>query len=318
LWCGVGTAPTAMFTVLNTFATLVQRKLLPSMKFMSSLVHWVVNTVRWGEHRGGMFVRLFGRDANGGMCRRRWHMIAEGGNGPYVPVMAAAAVIGRCLEGQPPAPGARAADNELELQDFAPLLAQREIKSMMLADVPEDRDRPVYRRVLESHYNDLAEPLQQLHDVSGSHAYRGSSRVDRGSNPLAQLLASIMGFPGAGQDVPVEVELSVKNRVETWVRRFNGKVFASTQEFGVGRYEGLVVERFGPMAFGLALVEEDTQLHLLMRRWDIFGIAMPVMLAPRIVAFEHAARDRFNFSVNLSLPLIGLIVAYRGWLVPAR
>lgn len=307
-----------MLKVLNKFARLVQGKLLRSISFLTSVVHWVVNSLRWGEHRGGMFVRLYGRDVAGGLCRRRWHMIAEGKNGPYVPVMAVAAVIGRCLEGMPPEPGARPASHELELEDFAPLFARREISTMMLGDVPADRNRPVYRRVLEHRYRDLAKPLQDLHEVTDTHRYSGRSRVERGKNPLAWLIATITGFPKAGQDLPVEVELSVENRVETWTRRFNGKKFVSTQEYGMGRYEGLVVEWFGPMAFGLALVEEDRHLYLLMRRWDIFGIAMPKFLAPRIVAFEHAARDRFNFSVKLSLPLIGLIVAYRGWLEPVE
>lgn len=318
VWFSVGTVPTVMFKVLNTSARLVQGKLLPSLRFLAPIVHWAVNSVRWGEHRGGMFVRLYGRNADGGLCRRRWHMIAEGGNGPYVPAMAAAAIISKCLEGVPPQPGARPASDELELDDFAPFFAQREISTMMLGDVPEDRKRPVYRRVLEHRYRDLAQPLQDMHDVTDRHHYRGRSRVDRGSNPLAWLIATVIGFPKAGQDQPVEVEMSVKDRVETWTRRFNGKRFVSTQEYGTGRYEGLVVERFGPMAFGLALVEEDRHLYLLMRRWDFLGIALPKFLAPRIVAFEHAARDRFNFSVKLSLPLIGLIVAYRGWLEPAE
>ena len=318
VWFGVGTAPTVMLRVLNTFATLVQRRFLPRLSFMAPLVHWAVSTVRWGEHRGGMFVRLYGRDANGGLCRRRWHMVAEGSNGPFVPAMAAAAVVRKFLDGKPPKPGARAADKELELGDFAELFAQKEISSMMLADVPEDRNRPVYRRILESRYGHLAAPIRLLHDVTGIHRFRGRSKVERGSNPFADLVATIMGFPKAGQDLAVDVELSVEDRVETWLRKFDGKPFSSTQEFGVGRYEGLVVERFGPMAFGLALVEKDTELHLMMRRWDMFGLAMPLFLAPKITAFEHGARDRFNFSIRLSLPLIGLIVAYRGWLEPAK
>ncbi|NNE21070.1 MAG: saccharopine dehydrogenase, partial [Rhizobiales bacterium] len=152
VWFSVGTAIGILLKVLNTFAMLVQGRLLPSIRFLAPLVHWVINHVRWGEHRGGMFMRLYGRDAGGRPCRRRWHMIAEGNNGPYVPVMAAAAVIGKCVEGMPPQPGARPASGELELEDFAPLFAMREISTMVLGDVPEDRKRPVYRRVLEHRY----------------------------------------------------------------------------------------------------------------------------------------------------------------------
>ena len=314
VWFGVGTEPVRMLKLLNGFAGLVHRKLLPSLRFAAPLVNLVVTHLHWGEHRGGMFVRLYGRNGDGGLSRRRWHLIAEGDAGPFVPVMATAAVIRRCLEGNPPANGARVAHAELELEDFKPLFDECGISTMMLADRPEDLNRPVYRRVLEHRYSRLAEPLQVLHDISDHARYEGRARVERGSNPVAWIIAKIGGFPEAGQDKSVEVEFSVKDRVETWLRRFDGKAFKSTQEYGAGRYEGLVVERFGPMAFGFALVEEERNLYLLFRRWDVFGIPMPRWLAPRVVAFEHAARGRFNFSVKLSLPLVGLIVAYRGWL----
>ena len=316
VWFSVGTEPAWLLKLLNTFGELVRNKVLRSLSFLAPVIGWVANRFHWGEHRGGMFVRLYGHDLDGNLCRRRWHLIGEGDDGPHVPVMAVAAIIARRLAGQPTEPGARPADRELLLQEFDPFLAARNISTMVLSDVPEDLNRPVYRRVLEHRYKHLAQPLQVLHHVTATSRFRGRSRVERGGNPLSWLVASLLRFPKAGQDVPVEVELSVKRRVETWVRRFDGKEFRSTQEYGTGRYEGLIVEKFGPMSFGLALVEEDGNLYLILRRWDMFGLVMPKWLAPRIVAFEHAARDRFNFSVKMSLPLIGLIVAYRGWLEP--
>ncbi len=44
---------------------------------------------------------------------------------------------------------------------------------------------------------------------------------------------------------------------------------------------------------------------------------MPGALAPGGAACEHAADGRFNFDVEIAAPLVGLIVAYRGWLEPA-
>jgi hypothetical protein len=316
VWTSVGTEPRWALKLLNGLAELVANRVLPSIRFLGAPITWFVNQVHFGENRGGMFVRLYGRDAAGQLCRRRWHLIAEGGDGQFVPVLAAAAVISSCLTEAPPQPGARTAEGELSLPDFSPFFERLGISTMVLSDVPEDLGRPVYMRVLEHAYRNMAPPLQALHNVTSLSRFKGRGRVERGKNPLSWLVAGILGFPRAGQDVPVEVDLAVRDRVETWTRRFDSKSFRSTQEYGSGRYEGLVVERFGPMAFGLALVVEDGNLYLLMRRWDIFGIAMPKWLAPRIIALEHAARDRFNFSVKLSMPLIGLIVAYRGWLEP--
>jgi hypothetical protein len=39
---------------------------------------------------------------------------------------------------------------------------------------------------------------------------------------------------------------------------------------------------------------------------------------PRVAAYEHAADGRFNFSVDIGLPVFGRIVRYDGWLEPVR
>jgi hypothetical protein len=139
--------------------------------------------------------------------------------------------------------------------------------------------------------------------------------VDRGRSPLARLIGAIMGFPKAGEDIPVRVDFRHEQGRETWRRDFAGRVFSSTQEEGRGRFEGLVCERFGPLAFGLALVLEGDQMNILVRRWSAFGTPMPFALAPNGEAHESADNGRFNFHVEMRHPLAGLIVRYRGWLV---
>jgi hypothetical protein len=52
------------------------------------------------------------------------------------------------------------------------------------------------------------------------------------------------------------------------------------------------------------------------RRWRLLGIPMPRFLLPTGAAREHADGGRFNFDVEIRLPLVGLVVAYRGWLAP--
>ena len=70
------------------------------------------------------------------------------------------------------------------------------------------------------------------------------------------------------------------------------------------------------IAFGLALLREADQLRLVVRGWSAFGIPLPRALAPFGEAYESAERGRFHFHVEIRLPPIGLIVGYRGWLVP--
>ena len=75
-----------------------------------------------------------------------------------------------------------------------------------------------------------------------------------------------------------------------------------------------MVERFGPMAFAMALVIDGDRLHVVVRRWSAFGIPMPLWLAPAGEAYESAEEGRFNFHVEIGHPLMGRIVRHDGWL----
>jgi hypothetical protein len=52
------------------------------------------------------------------------------------------------------------------------------------------------------------------------------------------------------------------------------------------------------------------------RRWSLFGIPMPLFLAPRGDSYEYEAGGRFHFHVEIGHPFTGLIVTYQGWLEP--
>src|SRR5262249_62079489 len=105
-----------------------------------------------GEHRGGMFVAVEGTLPDGARIARSWHLVAEKEAGPLIPSMAAEAVIRRCLAGRPPVPGARAAATDLELADYDPLLARKEIVTRTRQGPQPGKHSPPYRRVFrEAH-----------------------------------------------------------------------------------------------------------------------------------------------------------------------
>ena len=122
VWMGAGTVPEIMHRVLNLCAWAVRLRLLPSLLWFGRLMHWTTNRLRWGEHRGGMFVAIEGKPTH-----VSWHMIAEGDDGPFIPAMACAAIIRNCLAGEHPAPGARPATGDVELEDYERLFARRAI-----------------------------------------------------------------------------------------------------------------------------------------------------------------------------------------------
>src|SRR5215510_4662345 len=267
-------------------------------------------------HRGGTFVSVEGEGTDGERVERSWHLLAEGEDGPLIPSMAAEAIIRHCLAGRPPAAGARAATTDLELADYVPLFARLRISTGCRESPRVGERAPLYRRVLGDAWTSLPPPLRAMHDVDVELTAIGVAEVDRGDGLLARLVACAMGFPRAGKDIAVTVSFRSEGRREHWRRTFADQSFESVQEQGRGRFERLLCERFGPLIIGMALVCDTDRLRLVIRRWTLFGISMPRALGPRCDAYEFVEQGRFRFHVEIGHPFTGLIVRYRGWLVP--
>jgi len=315
IWMGAGPVPEILHRALNICASAVRWKLFPSLLPLARLMHRVIDIVRWGEHRGGMFVEIAG-EAGGARVVRAWHMLAEGEDGPFIPSMACEAIIRHCLDGKRPASGARPATGDLELEDYEQLFARRAIHSGQREETTATAALPLYRRLLGEAYEAMPAPLRAMHDLQNEMTAEGTATVTRGRGLLARLAAALVGFPPAGENVPLRVDFKVEQGRERWTRSFAGRAFHSTQEQGRGRFEWLVCERFGPLCAGMALVLDDGKLRLIVRRWSVFGILLPVWLAPRGDSYEYAENGRFHFHVEIAHPFTGLIVGYRGWLVP--
>jgi hypothetical protein len=314
LWMGAGPVPEILHRMLNGLAWLVRLRLLPSLLPFSFLIHEVSNRVRWGEHRGGMFVAVTGTDARGTRVTRSWHLLAEGDDGPLIPSMACQAIIERCLVARRPVLGARAATGDLELEDYEALFARRTIYCGTRTSDPAAATQPLYQRILGDAWDALPAPVRAMHRCAGPQVAAGQADVQRGRNPLARLVAFVMGFPSAGQQVPVHVVFTPVAGGERWTRTFAGRSFTSFQSAGRGPSDHLLRERFGPFTFDLALVVEGARLSLVVRRWSFLGLALPLFLAPGGDSHEMVVDDRFQFHVEIRHRLIGLIVSYRGWL----
>jgi hypothetical protein len=315
VWMGAGPVPGILHRVLNVLAWLVSKKLLPSLSPLAPLMYRAINVLRWGEHRGGMFVSIAGSGTMGNAAVRSWHMVAEGDDGPLIPSMAAEAIIRKFLAGQRPEAGARPATNDLNLADYDALFARRAIKSGCREDAPTGPPPVLYRDMLGEAWNRLPLALREMHDLQTEKTARGRARVERGDHLLARFAGWLIGFPTAGNDVPVTVSFRSERGRETWRRTFAGRSFVSTQ--AAGRWQRLLNERFGPFSFALALVVDGATLRLVPRHWRAFGIPLPLAWAPGGDAYEFEQDGRFHFHVEIGHRLCGLIVRYRGWLEPS-
>ncbi|TAK79824.1 MAG: hypothetical protein EPO12_09690 [Aquabacterium sp.] len=83
---------------------------------------WLKAAADWARHlgsdAGAMHVAVRGVDAAGAAGERCWVLLAEHGDGPYVPTLAASALVRRLMAGELPARGARPCVGLLTLADF--------------------------------------------------------------------------------------------------------------------------------------------------------------------------------------------------------
>ncbi len=319
IWIGAGTVPRLLHRGLNGLARLVNKGILPSLEPLAVLFHKAINTLRWGEHRGGVVIAVTGTGPNGAAMQRSWHLLAEGDAGPFIPSMAAETLIRHCLGGRPPQPGARSAAAELTLDDFAPAFARYGIVHGLRDDGVETASASLYRRILGSAFDNLPPALRAMHGTEPAMSARGFATVERGGGPFAWLAALMIGFPASGENVPLGVRFERTPTREVWTRSFAGRRFRSIQELGTGKHERLIIERFGLARFALALVVEGGRLSLVPRAWSVLGVPLPLAFAPGGEAFEEEdANGRFRFHVEIGHPLLGRFVRYRGWLEPVQ
>lgn len=310
VWMGAGPVPEVLHRVLIGLAWVRAKLRLPTLRGLAPLCYRVLNALKFGEHRGGMFVEVRGQ-RDGAEVVRSWHMLAEGDDGPYIPSMAVEALVRKMVAGEALEPGARSAVAALELADYEALFEGRAIYSG-----ERGAERGVYREILGAAYEGLPLSVQRLHDLDGHAVWAGRAEVRRGRGVLASLVARVFGFPPEAADVPVRVEFTVRDGVERWQRDFDGVRFFSDQSVGTGRNAGLLSERFGPVVVAMALELRAGAMYLVPRRWSVLGVPMPRWMLPAGTSHERDAGGAFCFDVEMRLPIIGRIVAYRGTLAP--
>jgi len=308
IWMGAGPVPEILHRILNLLAMARARFKLPSLVPFSKLFYIVLNMVKFGEHRGGMFVHAQGT-ANGTIIEQSWHLLAEGDDGPFIPSMTIEAIIRKHLIGQQPDIGARSGANALELSDYEDLFDDKNIYTGFRRC---DYSPLLFRHVLGSAFDTLPAKVQEFHNLPTASQWSGLANVKRGHGVLASIICACLGFPHTAENVPVNVSITPEDDRERWVRNFDGKVFSSFQRRGTNKDEFLLVESFGVLDFAVALVIEEDKLCFVPRRWSCFGIPLPGFLLPKGRSFETEKNGLFCFNIEIVAPMVGLIVSYEG------
>ena len=177
--------------------------------------------------------------------------------------------------------------------------------------------RSPFERLLGAELDRLPAPVRRVHTVREPLATSGRAEITAADGFVARFICWFAGLPRPGRDVDLSVVFTpTREGGEHWDRKFSGRRYASTLELGTGRDEGLLIEHFGPfdLRFQLRVVPEGLSWALI--GWRLLRIPLPHWSVPKTDCVERADGDRYTFDIDVTFPLIGWLMHYRGWLSP--
>ncbi len=151
----------------------------------------------------------------------------------------------------------------------------------------------------------LSPLLQQVHD--GKQRIEGIANVQQG-NWAARIICRLFQFPKANPQAQLSVDCEHTENTMHWKRNFDGlKVESHFTQDG-----DFLIEYLGPLALSFKAIEKDRALHYQFIKTRLWGIPMPNVFSPQVIAYEQEYEGRYRFSVNVTMFLIGSVIRYGG------
>jgi Domain of unknown function (DUF4166) len=175
----------------------------------------------------------------------------------------------------------------------------------------------LYPRLIGKAWADLDASVQHWHDASHQVQGTGLFTVRHGQRGMARFLVWLLRLPTSGEALATRLVILRHAWGETWSRTLAGRALMTIQ---YQRGTDLLAERFGYLEFWFRLRVIEHALDF----WHtgtacVLGpmrVPLPRWLAPRIAAREWAGLEEgsLQVAVYVSLPCIGLLLAYEGCL----
>jgi hypothetical protein len=145
---------------------------------------------------------------------------------------------------------------------------------------------------------------------------RGTFRVQHGDSSLSKWLCWVLRLPPAADSVETCLTITRRGSGEQWLRTFGNRPLLTNQS---SRNDGILVERVAglELLFRLEVVEGGLVYRQVGTAIDFgpFRLPLPHWCWPRIAAYEQAAgTEQTRVVVEVSLPIVGLLIAYTGTL----
>ena len=230
---------------------LVRLRLLPSLSFLAPLMHRASRVLAWGEHRGGMFVAVEGRDPTAAQSR------APGISSPKATTARSSRRWPRRRSSAAASPAARPRPARVRPQAISSypttmrLFARRQIVTGRRQDLPSSQQTPLYRRLLGDAWEELPEPVRTMHDLDTELTAEGRASVERGKGPAGADPGRAHRLPAGRTRRSGVGDVSAAPGPRILAAHLCGP-FASRapRRRAAAASSGFWCERFGPLAFG--------------------------------------------------------------------
>ena len=304
-FAGAGLEVSLFHVGLWSLSWLVRLGLVRTLTPAAPLLAGIADRVRFlGTDRGGLRLEL-----QAGSTSRAWCLIAEGGDGPFIPATPAAALV-RKIAGGLSTRGAMPCLGLLNLNEIA---AEWRRASLQIAAGWSDTDlRPsLYRRVLGAAYDRQSRVGQALHDAGPSH-WKGRCTVTGAQTLAWPVVGMAVQLPAATDDAPIASSSPLPARASCG-RGVSAAGYALRQ---LSACAGRQVGSSSGSASWIWIFGCRSPTSVSRSRWSACAAAACVARAlwPAIEATETEEEGRFHFDVQIGLPLVGRLVRYRGWL----
>lgn len=157
----------------------------------------------------------------------------------------------------------------------------------------------------------LASVVRRMHAEGHRLRASGMADIDGANHGPARLLRHLLGLPAPGHGQAIALVIQRHAAHEHWLRSFQRGRMGSTLRAGK---RGQLHERLGPVSLHFTLHRDGDAIDWQLRRVCVLGLPLPRALHGNVLSRSGVRNGRYEFQVDARLPLIGRLIAYRGWL----
>jgi len=167
-------------------------------------------------------------------------------------------------------------------------------------------------------WRQLPTAVRAMHGTTTTVHASGMADVAGAGHFPARCLRRLLGLPAPGQQQALQLTIERDGSRETWTRRFAGGQMRSVLTTSADNRQ--LHERLGPVTLCFELRRDGEAIDWQLHGVRLCGVPLPRALFGPVLSRSGAEDGRYAFRIDTRLPLLGQLVAYRGWLeiIPAE